>query len=148
MPRVRHMPGWGRMTFWLMSAIVLGLWLSGLLMHLLPATELADMTAAQALLRRISTMAHGVLSWLFCVMCGRGVWPHVRMMWHRQAQTPQWLQGLSALALLLFLGLGGLLLLYASPDVHELLAPWHFWAGAAVPLVLLAHTLGRFVRNT
>lgn len=144
MHRMKHMAGWGRSTFWMMTAVVLLLWLSGCVMYGLPAEELPDMTASQATMRRFSGVVHGVVSWLFCMMLGRGVWPHVRVMWHRRTDPAKWLWGLCNLVLLGFLALGGLVLLYGSPWMHDALSPWHFWLGALGPLLYLAHTWRRF----
>jgi hypothetical protein len=145
MKKGRHLAGWGRAPFLAMTAICLLLWGTGVVMFAWPASELMDMTPAQASWRHASGVVHGVLTWLFCVMCGRGVWPHVRVMWHKHRETRKWLLGLANLALLLALALSGLMLLYASPDLHDASAPLHFWMGAVGPLIFLAHTWRRFI---
>ena len=129
MQRLKRIVGWAGRTFGLMSGVILLLWLSGCLMYGLPAEALADMSPAQAFTRRTSVIVHGVSSWLFCIMLGRSVWPHVRVMWHRDAIQSAWLWGLVSASWLGFLAVGGLLLLYASPSLHEALSPWHFWVG-------------------
>lgn len=144
MHRTKHMAGWGRTTFWLMTAVILCLWLSGCVMYWLPAEALPDMTAAQEALRRTSGIVHGVVAWLFCVMLGRGVWPHVRVMWHRHTYQVKWIWGVLNLMLLVFLAFGGLVLLYGSPLMHDALSPWHFWGGVLGPALYLAHTWRRF----
>ncbi len=145
MHRMKHMAGWGRTTFWLMTGVMGCLWMTGCVMYMLPATELMDMSPTLETVRRTSGIVHGVVAWLFCVMCGRGVWPHVRVMWHRHAQQYKWWWGMANLVLLVFLAFGGLVLLYGSPSLHDVLAPWHFWVGAAGPLIYLVHTWGRYL---
>jgi hypothetical protein len=131
-----------------MSLVLAGLCLSGWAMYCLPAQDLPDMSDAQALLRRSSGVVHGVLAWFFGVLLGRGVWPHVRVMWHRQSPAGQWAWGVVNLFLLGALALGGLALLYGSADMHEVLSPWHFWTGTLVPAIYLAHTWKRFWPGT
>ncbi|MFM7024656.1 MAG: hypothetical protein ACKOWC_01160 [Limnohabitans sp.] len=148
MHRPPHRAGWGRTTFWLMTGVIVSLWISGCVMYGLPLAELPDMSDAQAMLRRTAGTLHGVLAWLFCVMGGRGVWPHVRVMWHRHARRRPWLWGLANLALLLFLAVGGLALLYGSPWLHDLVAPWHFWTGLGGAALYLVHTWRRWVPSS
>lgn len=145
MRRAKHLAGWGRATFWGMAAVSLLLFLTGLVMFALPVTELIDMTPAQAMVRHTSRVVHGVATWVFCILCGRGVWPHVRVMWHKQSDRLNWALGLFNLGLLAAIALAGLVLLYGSPDLHEAASPVHFWMGAFCPLVFLAHTWRRFV---
>lgn len=144
MHRTRHMAGWGGSTFWLMTGVVACLWLSGWVMYGLPVEDLPDMSATLATLRRVSGVVHGSVAWLFCVLCGRGVWPHVRVMWHRHALQGKWVWGLFNLLLFLFLTLGGLVLLYGTPWMHDGLSHWHFWAGAVVPASYGLHTRRRW----
>jgi hypothetical protein len=103
------------------------------------------MTPDQASWRRASGVVHGVATWLFCIMCGRGVWPHVRVMWHKQDEARKWALGLANFIVLAAIGLGGLVLLYGSPDMHDWASPLHFWIGAFCPLLFLAHTWRRFI---
>jgi len=145
MSKPKHLAGWGRATFAWMASVIVLLWLTGLLMYAWPTAELMDMSELQALLRRGSGVMHGVLSWAFCVMCGRGVWPHVRMMWHKHSERATWWWGMTNLAGLLLLALGGLVLLYGSPDWHEAMSPVHFWLGAVLPVIVLAHTWRRWL---
>lgn len=145
MHRMNYMAGWSRTTFYMMTALIAGLWLSGCVMYWLPAEALPEMTATQETIRRASNIVHGVLSWFFCVMIGRGVWPHAWVMWRRHTQPVKWILGVSNLVLLGFLVLGGLVLLYGSPVVHDVLSRWHFWVGALGPMFYVAHTWRRFV---
>lgn len=145
MYRMNHMAGWSRVTFWMMTAVILCLWVSGFVMYLLPVEAMSEMTSKQEELRRASGIFHGVASWLFCVMLGRGVWPHVRVMWHRRTQRVKWGGGVINLIMLTFLATGGLILLYGSPLLHDALSPWHFWVGALGPFIYLKHTWRRFL---
>ena len=141
----KHMAGWGGSSCAWMTVVLLCLWLSGLVMYGWQADALADLSPGEALLRRASVTVHGVAAWLFCVLCGRGVWPHVRVMWQRQAPAGRWFGGLASLLWLAWLAPGGLVLLYGSPWLHDAMAPWHFWAGALGPAVFVAHTWRRWL---
>ncbi len=145
MKKTRHLAGWGRATFLVMATVCLLLWVTGVVMFVLPVSELMDMTPAQAMVRHASGVVHGVATWLFCVMCGRGLWPHVRVMWHKHGEQIKWALGLINLTVLLVIALGGLTLLYGSPEMHDWMSPIHFWMGAACPLIFLAHTWRRFI---
>ena len=145
MRQTKHLAGWGRTTFLLMAAVCLLLFVTGLVMDVLPASELMDMSPAQAALRHSMGVVHGVSAWLFCILCGRGLWPHVRVMWHTQGEAVQWALGLMNFSVLAAMGLTGVLLLYGSPDLHDSASPLHFWMGALSPLIFLAHTWRRFV---
>ena len=145
MRKPQHLAGWGRATFVWMTWVTVLLWVTGCVMYLLPTQELMDMSELQALLRRSSGIAHGVLTWAFCVMCGRGVWPHVRMMWHKHSERAKWWWGMTHLLWLVLLAVGGLVLLYGSPEWHDAMSPLHFWLGAVLPVIFLAHTWRRFV---
>jgi divalent metal cation (Fe/Co/Zn/Cd) transporter len=145
MKKTKHLAGWGRTTFLLMAAVSLLLFMTGVVMFVLPVSELLEMPPAQTSWRHAAGVVHGISTWLFCIMCGRGVWPHVRVMWHKQNETMKWALGLMNLVLLVVIALGGLALLYGSPDLHDWVSPLHFWMGAVCPLVFLAHTWRRFI---
>lgn len=145
MTRTKHLAGWGRFTFLWMAAVSLVLFITGVVMFVLPMAELLEMTAAQAAWRHACGVVHGVCTWVFCVMCGRGVWPHVRVMWHKHGDALKWALGLFNFAVVFAIALGGLALLYGSPDLHDWVSPVHFWMGALFPLIFLAHTWRRFI---
>jgi len=129
----------------MMAAVSLLLWGTGVVMFLLPATELIDMSPTQAAWRHAAGVVHGVSTWLFCMLCGRGVWPHVRVMWHKHSDRTQWALGLLNLVVFSTIALTGLALLYGSPDMHDSASPLHFWMGAICALVFLGHTWRRFL---
>ena len=145
MTRTKHLAGWGRTTFWMMAVISLLLWVTGVVMFLLPASDMMDMSPTQTAWRHTAGVVHGVSTWLFCVLCGRGVWPHVRVMWHKQTDMTQWALGLLNLTVFSAIALTGLALLYGSPDMHDGASPLHFWIGAICALIFLAHTWRRFI---
>ena len=138
MPRPVFRVGWQRATFWGMTWVWLGLWLSGALLWALPLQTLFE--PEQALLRS-AVVLHGALAWPCCVLLGRVVWPHIGLVWHRR--TPQargvWACGVLLLGLLVLWLLTGLLLLYGSADWHDAVSPWHSRTGLAWPLAYLAH---------
>lgn len=145
MTRAKHLAGWGRSTFLWMAAVSLLLFSTGVVMFVLPASELVDMSPEQASWRHASGVVHGVSTWMFCILCGRGVWPHVRVMWHKHGESFQWALGLANFVVLAAIALGGLFLLYGSPDMHDWVSPLHFWMGAFCPLLFLAHTWRRLI---
>jgi hypothetical protein len=67
----KHLAGWSKTTFLLMSAVCLLLLLTGLVMFLLPASDLMDMSAGQAALRHGAGVVHGVCTWFFCFVWAR-----------------------------------------------------------------------------
>lgn len=139
----KHLAGWARSTFLLMVGVCLLLWVTGVVMYAWPASEVMDLTPVQASLRHVAGVVHGVITWLFCLVCGRGVWPHVRIMWHKHRASRQWLLGLINFLVLAVMALGGLVLLYGSPETRDAVSPVHFWVGAVCPVVFLAHTWKR-----
>ena len=142
MKHSKHLAGWGRRTFLTMAVITAALWGTGAWMHAWPMEELFDMSPDEAFVRRICGVLHGVLTWVFCVMVGRGVWPHVRVMWHKAADA-QWWFGCINLALFALLMITGLLLLYGNADLHEGASAPHYWIGLLCPLAFLPHTWRR-----
>ena len=145
MTKTKHLAGWGRTTFWLMAVVCLLLFVTGVVMFVWPTSELMEMTSVQAGLRHGAGVVHGISTWLFCLMCGRGVWPHVRVMWHKHGVPTQWTLGLFNLSVFTAIALTGLLLLYGSPDLHDSASPLHFWMGVFCLFIFLAHTWRRFV---
>ena len=95
-------------------------------------------------MRRATGVVHGVLTWVFCAMVGRGVWPHVRVMWHKPANA-QWWIGCGIFALFAGLMITGLLLLYGNAELHDGSSVPHYWMGLLCPLVFLPHTWRRIV---
>ena len=144
MKHSKHLAGWGRRTFLAMAIISALLWLSGVWMHAWPMDELFDMAPDEAMMRRIAGVVHGVLTWVFCVMVGRGVWPHVRVMWHKPANA-QWWMGCGIFALFAGLMITGLLLLYGNAELHDGSSAPHYWMGLLGPLVFLPHTWRRIL---
>jgi hypothetical protein len=139
MRRVGPRAGWaGGVLSWLSLALLV-LWGTGVLMYLLPASELMDMSESQAALRRTSGIVHGVTTWLVCGLCGRGVWPHVQLMWSHRVDRRQWSWGVVNLTVLLVLLASGLVLLYGHADVHELTSTSHVWVGLLAPLPYVVH---------
>lgn len=144
MKHTKHLAGWGRRTFLTMAIITALLWISGVWMHAWPMEQVFDMSEQQAWWRRSSGVLHGVLTWVFCIMVGRGVWPHVRVMWHKAVDS-QWLFGIFNLLLFAALMVSGLLLLYGVADWHEVSSDVHYWIGLLCPLIFLPHTWRRLV---
>jgi hypothetical protein len=130
--------GWRRATFWAITLVLLGLWGSGTLLWALP---LQDAVEPELGLARSAVVLHGVLAWPCCVLLGRGVWPHLGLVWRRRPgqSAAVWAFGVLLLALLVLWLLSGLVLLYGPSAWHEALSPWHSRSGLVWPLVYLAH---------
>lgn len=129
--------GWGRVGLSWMTAVLASLWMTGMALYGLPTPDLMEMAEWLGLARRSSVILHGVLTWLFCVLCGRYVWPHARLMWTRRSRPGPWRLGVANLSLMTTLALAGCVLLYGSTSMHDALAAMHFWGGAcSLPLYL------------
>ena len=145
MKRSKHMSGWSRATWrWMVAAVVL-MWASGVLLYLWPAESVMEMSDWQMHLRHASVVLHGVLTWLLCVLCGRGLWPHLRVMWQRREQRAHWIWGVLSFVGLSFVAGAGVLLLYGSSSLHDTVSAVHWWVGVALPLLMLAHVWRRFI---
>lgn len=108
-------------------------------MYQLPIEQLPDMGEHEALLRRCTGIVHGVFAWIFCIVIGHGVWPHVRVMWHRSVDF-HWAFGFANLGLFAILMLSGLALLYGTEAAHMDVSAVHFWLGFLCPVPYLVHT--------
>lgn len=138
MPPIVSRAGWRPSTFWAMTLVLSGLWISGAWLWALP---LQTWFEPELVHTRNAVVVHGVLAWPCCVLLGRRVWPHLAWMWpRRQTQAlGVWACGVLLFALLmLWLG-SGLVLLYGSAAGHEAVSPWHSTSGLAWPLVYGAH---------
>jgi len=144
MARIPQRAGWMGLAFAWLSLVMLILWATGWVMFLLPVSELLDMTVVESMMRRLSTVTHGVGAWLLCVLCGRGVWPHVLLMWRQRHDGCQWSWGVLNLCVIVVLALSGLMLLYGSPQLHERLALVHWGLGMVAPLPWVIHAWRRW----
>ena len=143
----RSHAGWTRYArSWLLILLVL-LWTTGLTMHLADRSTDLDVPAWQSLLRHGSTIVHGVLAWLFCVLIGRWVWPHVLLVWRRRAHGSTWWFGWLTLSLALLVMLTGLGLLYGNADWHDATSAVHWWLGLCWPLVTALHSWRMLARR-
>ena len=143
MGRTRNRVGWVGVAFAGLSLALLAMWGTGVLLYGLSATESMEMSDLQATVRRAAAVAHGVIAWLVCVLCGRGVWPHVQWMFHHRRDTRQWGWGLVNASVLAVLLVSGLVLLYGTPGMHEIMSFGHGWVGALAPVPYLLHGWGK-----
>ena len=97
MKRSKHMSGWSRATWRWMVAAMLAMWGSGLVLLVWPADMLMTLDEWQQVLRHSAVVLHGVVTWLLCVLCGRGLWPHLRVIWQRREAPAHWAWGLVSL---------------------------------------------------
>jgi hypothetical protein len=146
-PMTRRHAGWSRSAAVWLVVLTATLWLTGIAMHLLVRDGVLDMPPWQENLQRVSTVVHGVAVWLWCVMAGRWVWPHVLLVWRRRHDGLTWVLGAVTLFTLLALALAGLGLLYGLAAWHEALAALHWWLGLAWPALCLAHAWKRVFKR-
>lgn len=128
--------GWLAMTTVAMLA-------TGCILYAIPREALAEVPPWEGEMRHWCVIAHGVGAWLFCVLAGRWLWPHVPIAWRRMMFQPHWWLGLLSIAWLAALLATGLLLLYGSEGVQAVASVVHWWAGVAWPVPILAHLLVR-----
>lgn len=148
MKRSKHLSGWSRAAWRWMGVAVLLLWGSGVVLFLSPADALMDMSAWQHSLRHAAWVVHGVWVWCLCVLCGRGVWPHLRVIWQRRDALAAWWWGVVNLLVLSLVAAAGLLLLYGPGAVHDTVSAAHSWLGLAWPVLLLAHVWRRYLPSS
>lgn len=148
MKHARQRAGWVGRSFALTTGSMVILWGTGLVLVGFPASDLMELSEPEAMLRHASGLLHGVMAWALCVMVGRGVWPHVRLMLGRKSDRWQWSWGWVNLVVLGLLGVSGLLLLYGRAAWHEATVPLHVWLGVswAVPWVVHARRRGASTR--
>ena len=144
MKRSKHLSGWSRAAWRWMVVAVLLLWGSGVVLFFWPAQAVMEMTEWQLSLRHTALVLHGVLTWCFCVLFGRGVWPHLRVIWQRRDALAAWWWGLVNLLVVSLVAAAGLLLLYGPGAVHDTVSAAHSWLGLTWPALLLAHVWRRY----
>lgn len=148
MKRSKHLSGWSRAAWRWMGVAVVLLWGSGVVLLLSPVDALMDMSAWQHSLRHAAWVVHGVWVWCLCVLCGRGVWPHLRVIWQRRDALAAWWWGVVNLVVLSLVAAAGLLLLYGPGAVHDTVSAAHSWLGLAWPVLLLVHVWRRYVPSS
>ena len=147
MTRMKQRVGWVGLAFGGLTAVMLLMWATGLVMFALPVADLMDMSEQASMARRLSGVTHGVAAWCVCVLCGRGVWPHVQWIWRQRVERYQWAWGVLNLGALVLLALSGLALLYGSSELHEALSPVHVWIGVVAPIPWVIHAWRRWFRK-
>lgn len=131
--------GWTRTTALAWAMCFLLMWVTGVVLYLLPSQELLEMSSTEQSIRRGAVVLHGVLTWLLCVLSGRAVWAHVPCIWHRRSHARAWWWGVLSLLVLGVLVVTGLVLLYGTESVHQASSVTHYWTGMMALVVLLAH---------
>jgi hypothetical protein len=145
MKRSKHMSGWSRATWRWMVPTMLLMWGSGLLLWVWPAETVMTLSDLLQRLRHSAVVLHGVLTWWLCVLCGRGVWPHLRVIWQRRDALANWAWGLVSFVALCVVAAAGLLLLYGPASLHDGASELHGWLGVVLPALLLAHVWRRWM---
>lgn len=136
--RRRDHGGWsGRGALWL-TVLVLVLLATGVVMHgNEPTLEASE--AAGVPWHRVATVVHGLFAWIFCLVAGRWIWPHVVLVWSRRNGNWIWELGLVTAAVAGAGALTGLGLLYGSASWRDILSAVHWWLGLAWPVACVSH---------
>ncbi len=143
----RRHAGWnGAALAWLVL-LSLALWATGIAMHVFERDSVMELPQWQENLQRAATVVHGVLTWFFCVMAGRWVWPHISQMWGRRIRHGTWYLGIATASLGLVLSLAGLGLLYGPGSWHETLSASHWWLGLCWPVLCALHAWRRLLNR-
>lgn len=137
-PITRRHGGWPRGGVALSAALVLALWLTGLLLDAWPAEQAALLAPWQSQLRHEAVVVHGAGAWVFCLFAGRWMWPHAALVW-RRAVDATWLLGLVGAAIAVLVAATGLLLLYGPGEVRDAAVVVHWWTAVGWPALLLLH---------
>lgn len=136
---VRRHTGWsGHGALWL-TVMVSALWLTGWALHGGDADALAELSDAERQWRHMAAVVHGLFSWVFCVVAGRWMWPHVQLVWKRRASLWIWGLGLSVAGAAGLVALTGLGLLYGAAAWHGWLSAWHWAVGLIWPALCVGH---------
>ena len=142
----RH-AGWNRVAVASLATLTLTLLGTGITMHVLGRDSVMEMPLWQESLQRWTTVAHGVVTWLFCIMVGRWIWPHASQVWHRRARNWIWIMGIATACVGIILSLAGLGLLYGPAAWHDALSLAHWWMGLAWPALCGMHAGHRRLRR-
>ena len=139
--RLQLRAGWNRAgTGWLITVVVV-LLVSGVLLHELNpanAPQAVDWGESTRGWLHASNVLHGVFAWAFCVLLGRWVWPHIKMVWAARRRWV-WLFGIGVAASGAIAALTGLMLLYGSADWRESMSATHWVAGLIWPALCVVH---------
>lgn len=143
----RRHAGWNRSAVAWLLVLTVGLWVTGVAMHLSVRDSVLDLPLWQENLQRGATVSHGILTWLFCFMAGRWIWPHINLVWRRRSHPWIWAIGITTAAGGAILAGAGLGLLYAPAPWHDALSLTHWWAGLLWPVVCASHAWKRLLRR-
>jgi len=145
MSRVQNSKGWGGAIYACLSGCLVILWLTGCLLFLWPTAELMELSEWQVACSRSAVVVHGVLAWGLCLLLGRGVWPHVQLMFRSRVNRHQWGWGMVNLGVLLALLLSAMALQYGPLTWHEWMSRGHVWLGVLVPVPYVIHGWSRLI---
>jgi hypothetical protein len=131
--------GWNRAGFGWLAIVTVALWVTGIGLYLWPADSAIDLPIWEERVRRLSIASHGVLAWLFLLLAGRWIWPHVSLVWRKRNPAAKRLLGMLTLFAAGIAALAGLGLLYGSATWRDYLAGVHWWIALFWPLLCGAH---------
>ena len=142
----RH-AGWDRLGVIWLAALTISLWVTGVAMHTFKRDSAMDLPMWQENMQRWATVSHGALTWLFCIMVGRWIWPHASQVWRRRAQWWQWVLGMTTAGVGFLLSFAGIGLLYGPGTWQETLATTHWWVGLLWPVICGLHAWRRIYKR-
>ena len=145
MKRTKHMSGWSRATWRWMVAAMLGMWGSGVVLWVWPSDVLMTLDEWQQAIRHGGVVVHGVLTWCVCVLCGRGVWPHLHIVWQRRGAWAHRVRGWGSFVVLCVIAAAGLCLLYGPAGLRDSASALHGWLGLVWPALVWAHVWRRWM---
>ncbi len=147
MQHSRRHAGWDGVAVAWLVLLTLALWGTGIAMHAFERDSVMELPRWQENLQRGATIAHGVLTWLFCTMAGRWIWPHASHVWRRRVRPLTWFLGIATASVGILLSLAGLGLLYGPGAWREVLAWSHWWLGLSWPALCAAHAWKRILQR-
>jgi len=134
---LRH-AGWTRPGAVAVTAAVLLLWLTGVLLFAWPAESSFELPPWEQELRRIALVLHGCTVWVLCFLAGHWLWTHVATVWRRRRHGT-WMIGAATAVVMTVVAGTGLLLLYGPEPLRAPSAVVHWWTAVGLPVLLAVH---------
>lgn len=131
---------------WL-GVLILVLLVTGIAMHGQDAQGDMGLTEWQEQWHHAASVLHGVFAWVFCLVAGRWMWPHITLVWVRRTNNWIWELGIAMAVIGGVAALSGLGLLYGAAAWREVLTSVHWWVGLAWPAIGISHAWKWIVRS-
>lgn len=131
--------GWSHAGATWLCILVLTLVATGIAMHGQDADAIMERSGWQEQWHHAATVLHGVFAWIFCLVAGRWMWPHIALVWVRRTSNWNWELGIAMALASVIAALTGLGLLYGAAGWREALSSVHWWVGLAWPAIGIWH---------